>query len=385
MKILTRYILISYIKNYLISLFVLVGLYMMLDMIFNFDEFAVNRQEGGGALQAVGNVAEYYFYQSFMIFAQLSGVVPVAAAAFTFLRLARFNELTAMMAAGMHLVRVAAPAIFCAVIASLVLPLVNQELIIPNIIAELTRARSEQADTKSKSFPIQNMQEGIAESANGANTSRLLFAARYDPPSPTAAAEMTEMIVLSVDWDQMRAEFVSAPKATFDPAMAQWNLEKGTHTTGLGIGQRNRRVQPVAAYSSNITPEEISLYRSGDFVNMLSTSRINELLERTGTYGTNDLLRVKHARLAQLLVNIIMVLLAISSVLIREQGQFRYSVMKCIILVGLCMATVFMCQNFANNPPAGPEWADRWPALMAWVPIFIFGPLSVFLMDRVKT
>ncbi len=384
MKILTRYILFNYIRNYLISLFVLIGLYVVLDMVFNFDEFAVS-QKGGGAMATVGNVIEYYFYQSFLIFAQLSGVIPVAAAAFTFLRFARFNELTAMMAAGMHLVRVAAPAIFCAVIASLIMPLINQELIIPNIIPELTRARSADqvlGEGRQKSFPVQNMQD---------SQKNLLFAARYEPPGTKNDATLTEMIVLHIDWgddvNPLKAEFISAPKAIYKPERQEWELTNGTLTTGLGIGQRNRKVTPVDTYTSNVTPEEIALYRSGDFVNLLSTSRINQLLDpdRRTLYGTNDLLRVKHARLAQLLVNIILVLLAISCVLIRELGQFRFAVMKCIILVGFCMATVFMCQNFAGNPPEGAEWADRWPALMAWMPIFIFGPLSVFLMDRVKT
>ena len=108
-------------------------------------------------------------------------------------------------------------------------------------------------------------------------------------------------------------------------------------------------------------------------------------MQRTQVYGANDLLRVKHARLAQLLLNIIMVLLAISCVLIREQGQLRTAVMKCLILVGLCMVTVFICQNLAATPPNDPRWTAQWPALMAWMPIFIFGPLSVFLLDRVKT
>ena len=40
MKILDRYVLITFIKNYLISLMVLLGLYIVLDMVFNFDELA---------------------------------------------------------------------------------------------------------------------------------------------------------------------------------------------------------------------------------------------------------------------------------------------------------------------------------------------------------
>src|SRR3954468_1414461 len=40
MKILDRYVLLTFIKNYLISLMVLLGLYVVLDMVFSFDELA---------------------------------------------------------------------------------------------------------------------------------------------------------------------------------------------------------------------------------------------------------------------------------------------------------------------------------------------------------
>lgn len=376
MKILTRYILFSYLRNYLISLFVLIGLYVVLDMIFNFDEFAVSREGAGGALTAVTNIASYYFFQSFRIFAQLSGVIPVVAAAFTFLRFSRFNELTAMMAAGMHLVRVAVPAIIVAVIVSLLLPLINQELIIPNIIDHLTRDRGDYVEQRQKAQSIQGMQD-----QNGG----VLSAARYEPPAPGRTAVMEHLSVLIVNADATAAELITADRATFDPQTQSWILENGLHTTGLSPGSRGRRTQPIDVYSSNVTPEEIALFRSSDYVELLSTARINELLQRTQVYGTNDLLRVKHQRLAQLMLNIIMVLLAISSVLIREQGQLKWAVSKCVILVGACMAMIFICQAIAPHPPAGPGWTDRWPALMAWLPIFVFGPLSVFLIDRVKT
>ena len=37
MKILDRYVLFTFIKNYLISFMVLIGLYIVMDMVFNFD------------------------------------------------------------------------------------------------------------------------------------------------------------------------------------------------------------------------------------------------------------------------------------------------------------------------------------------------------------
>ncbi|MDB5325235.1 MAG: lipopolysaccharide transporter permease [Phycisphaerales bacterium] len=372
MKILTRYILFNYLRNYVISLFVLIGLYIVLDMVLSFDDFAVTR-EGAGALGAVRNIASYYFYQSFRIFAQLSGVIPVTAAAFTFLRLSRFNELTAMMAAGMHLVRVAAPAIIAAVVVSLIFPLINQEIVIPAIIPHLQRSRSDVADAREKANAIQNLQD-----ENGG----LLFASGYKLPANGKPAVMEKVTVLELAENFDLKACLTADKAVYDSKQAVWELTNGQRTTDLA--GRHRDTKQITEYKSNVTPEEIALFRSGDYVDLLSTPRINDLLQRTQVYGSNDLMRVKHARLAQLLLNIIMVLLAISSVLIREQGQLKYAMVKCMVLVGGCMVTIFVCQSLASLPPS-PQWVDRWPALMAWVPIFVFGPLSVFLLDRVKT
>ena len=47
MKILDRHVLLSFLRNYLISFMVLIGLYVTLDMVFQFDEFAkVGRKAG---------------------------------------------------------------------------------------------------------------------------------------------------------------------------------------------------------------------------------------------------------------------------------------------------------------------------------------------------
>src|SRR5678815_1150577 len=113
MRIIDRYVFSSFIRNYLISFMVLIGMYVVLDMVFHFDELVdVDTAADAGALAntlgMLWNIVDYYFYQSFLFFVHLSGIIPVVAAAFTLLRLSRFNELTAMLAAGVPLLRVAA-------------------------------------------------------------------------------------------------------------------------------------------------------------------------------------------------------------------------------------------------------------------------------------
>ena len=62
-------------------------------------------------------------------------------------------------------------------------------------------------------------------------------------------------------------------------------------------------------------------------------------------------------------------------------GAYQWGI---FILCGLCLGSVFLSYQLAASPPS-PAWTDTWPALMAWIPIFIFGPLSVWLLDRIKT
>ena len=56
MKILDRYVLVTFIKNYLISLFVLLGLYIVLDMVFNFDELSEVQQKA----QVMAEVKDFH-------------------------------------------------------------------------------------------------------------------------------------------------------------------------------------------------------------------------------------------------------------------------------------------------------------------------------------
>src|SRR3954451_22093892 len=135
MKILDRYVLISFLKNYLISFMVLVGLYIVLDLVFNFDELIEVQTHGAGGgggasfLAVLYVIWDYYFYQVFLIYAQLSGVIAVVAASFTLVRMSRFNELTATLAAGMPLLRIATPIIIASLVLNVLL-LADQEAVI---------------------------------------------------------------------------------------------------------------------------------------------------------------------------------------------------------------------------------------------------------------
>lgn len=375
MRLLDRYIAISFIKNYLISFFVLVGMYVVLDMIFNFDELVeINTKLEISGLRAAGNfvayVTDYYFYQSFLYFMHLSGIIPVAAASFTLMRMIRFNELSALLSAGIPLLRIAMPVIIVSLLFN-GLMWADQELVIPNIVHKLVR--SHDYGTKTDWFAISAMRD---------DNNGKLFAARYF----TNTSRMDHLSVVQVDALGQPLSHIKADRATWDAKLRGWRLENGFVDVNLSPNQsRPIESRPLDFYAG-ITPEDIRLYRSGDFVELLYTSRINELLTRPLSYERNNLLRVKHTRgVAQIALNMVVLLLAIGAVLTREPQQVKMAAGKCVLFTGLCTAAAFVAQELASYPPGDPFLADKWPALMAWMPIFIFGPLSIVLLDKVKT
>ena len=169
MTILDRYIIRSFIRNYLLSFVVLVGMYIALDMIFNFDELTRNMTgsdtgNGGGdvpllqILRLIAQIADFYVYKIFAYFIILSGIIPVVAAAFTLMRMTRLNELTAMLAAGVPLLRIAAPVIAMGILVGM-LVVADQELIIPHIAYKLAREHDEIARPRLASYQIRAMED----------------------------------------------------------------------------------------------------------------------------------------------------------------------------------------------------------------------------------
>lgn len=379
MKILDRYVITTFLKNYLISFFVLIGLYITLDMVFNFDELVQVQERAGAtsgldsALTVIKAAGDYYFYQLFYIFVQLSGMIPVVAAAFTLIRLSRFNELSAMLAAGVPLLRIASPIIIVALVLNGLL-ILDQELLIPSIIHKLARTRQEAGlSSTSKDFQIPAMQD-----ANNA----ILNVARYKPGPGNPI--MYAFTLVERDKDNRPAAKIVATRGEWNPATRSWNLTEGQRLTGL-LYDQGREVKDVTTYKSNVTPEEINLYRQGNYVEWLSTRRIDELLARPQSYGTMALLRVKHTRFTQPLVNIILLLLAIPTVISREPTRLKAAATKCLALTGACLVVSFLGQQLAGSIAPTGSLAPHWPALMAWLPILLFGPVAVFLLDRVET
>jgi lipopolysaccharide export LptBFGC system permease protein LptF len=378
MSIIDRYVLSTFIKNYLISLMVLVGMYVALDMVFNFGNLTqtMGTERDYTAWRLIYDIVDFYFYKAFFFFVHLSGMIAVVAAAFTMMRLSRFNEMTALMAAGTPLTRVAMPVIVAGVVLNVILLPIDQEVIIPAMIPKLMRDHGDVHEASVKMYPVNMMEDPQGN---------LFNAAEFAPPRGGSPARIEYLDVIMRDAKLQPTAHIYAESAEWDPKKKAWLLTDG-HEVPIAPPEMQvaqAQATPKTQYPTMMTPEEIQLNLGKDYIQLLPLKEINHLLS-LNRYGTIDLLRAKHLRVAQWLLNVFLLLLAISTVLTREPGKLKNAAFKCLTLTGLCMGSVFVTYQMAATPPSH-EMVNLWPALMAWVPIFIFGPLSIFLLSHVKT
>jgi lipopolysaccharide export LptBFGC system permease protein LptF len=377
-NIIDRYILGTFVKNYLISLMVLVGMYVALDMVFNFGNLTQTTPgtETYSIWHMLADIGDFYFYKAFFFFVHLSGMIAVVAAAFTVVRLSRNNEMTALLAAGTPLTRIAMPVILAGVVLNVILLPIDQELIIPAMIPKLMRDHADIHESSVKAYAVNMMEDP---------SGGLFNAARYAPPAKHQPARIEYLDVIERDANFQPTLHIYADEATWNPRLKGWDLTNGF---SVPISSPQQQIKLASAtprhfYKTLMTPDEIALNLGKDYIQLLSLQKITQLLS-LNRYGTLDLLRAKNLRVAQWLLNVFLLLLAISTVLTREPGALKAAAAKCLLLTGLCMGSVFITYQMAASPPT-PELTNLWPALMAWVPIFIFGPLSILLMSQVKS
>jgi hypothetical protein len=141
MRTLDRYIVRNFLVSAVLWFVILMALRIVTDLFINMDEYVKGSPTVGGV---IAHVTSYYAFHALEYFAQLGGVILVAAATFTLAMMHQTNELTAILASGVSLHRVIWPIVLCAMLIGGLI-VIDQEMImpIPYVAARLTRPRDD--------------------------------------------------------------------------------------------------------------------------------------------------------------------------------------------------------------------------------------------------
>jgi lipopolysaccharide export LptBFGC system permease protein LptF len=356
------------------SLGVLISLYVALDLFVNFDEFTEEGWQGGKALYSV---FDYYFFNLPLYFSQISGVITLFAACGTLVRLQRQNEITAILASGTSLYRVAAPIVLAALVTNFLVVL-DHEFVLPKVAAKLSRQRDDVDG--SRVYDVWCLRDG---------PDRLVSAMRFSPREKA----IRNLIVLELSKQRMTrgrlSSVLTADKAYWDGERQGWRLERGARTRraseGVGGLSTDSSIvrEMVEFFPSQLTPDELLLRQTVQWIRFLSVAQLTDL-ERHGEVEPAAIAQLKHARFTMPINNMVLLLIGITFFLNRLPEGILTQGAKALGTCAVVFLIAFMGQQLVGSVHAVGA-TPFLQALPAWLPIFLFGPLAVVMMDNVKT
>ena len=149
------------------------------------------------------------------------------------------------------------------------------------------------------------------------------------------------------------ADWVYNPK---DPGNAHWKLKNGK-----------------IFVPSDLDPKELELRDSGTYFNYMSSAKLDEIQKANTSVDIHAVRLAMFTRIADPINNVIMLMLGLPFILSRGRN-IKMSAALCLLMVGSFYAFIYICRSMGLDD-----------YLSAFLPILIFGPVSLLMLDSIKT
>jgi len=367
MRILDRYLMKSFLIGYAIAFCVLVGLWIILDLFLNLDEFT--EQSDLGLWAVCSHVATFYGLHATVYFRGLAGVITVVAAAFSLGKMVRDNELVALLASGVSAQRIVVPILVPALL-STALSVADQELLIPTISSKLARGHGDIPGEEY--FRVHFLTDG-----NGSLISARAFFVK------TATLDRPTIITRRVTdrpgiWHV--TGWVSADSARFNERTGAWDLDHGR----LFDADLQDAPRAVRSYrSSTLLPRDIPVICQSEYKSLFSSRQLSALAAQQGRIrDMAEIYAQKHFRLTEPLINLTMLMVSLPVLMCRDPKMMKSAILVSFALTAACFAATFVCKLFATEAVfAGRVIPEFW----AWLPVFLFLPVALIELDTMRT
>ncbi|MEM8782030.1 MAG: LptF/LptG family permease [Planctomycetota bacterium] len=371
MKTLDRYIVRQFLTNFVILLIVLMGLFLVVDLIVDLDEFLqagerkAERNGGPAVWWTLVTVADFYGPVLCLVYVFFSGLVVVGAMAFTVNLLQRHRELTGMLAGGVSLYRVALPIVAVGALLSLAtLPM--QEYLLPEVASKLMRSKSELKREGVKDRPMRYVPDAAGN----------LWSARSFDPN---LGLLRDVQVLERDDAGLLVRKIAATEAVWDEAESAWRLTQGVALEpGGGVGADESLVA-VESVSTQLSPTALLARQATILPSVLSLRQLQDLASNPTIESSQQSLitRTVQGRFSLMVLNVLLLVLALPYFLKRVPGD---ALRSAIMASGLCLGAwgggVLTLQASPQTLP---------PVVSAWLPVAVNLPLAAWMLTRIRT
>ncbi len=371
MKRLDLYLLGAFLKVLVICFLSLTGLYIVIDVFGNLEEF-IRHGERHGSLLVV--IADYYGARVISFFDRTSAILVLIAVLFTITWFQRNNEMTAMMAGGVSKFRIVAPLILAALVVS-VLATISRETVIPRVSHKLSRNAQDwwgerakpvhprydnETDilfqgkhTVAKNRRIVEPHFRLPDAMQGFSSQLTAKSAFYHPPSADRpGGYLFHDVKRPENLDELRSVEQNGKKVILTPSDTPWL----------------RSTQCFVV--SNISFEQLEggmMWRQHSSTLQLLRALRNPSLD----FGADVRVTV-HTRLVQPLIDMTLLFLGIPLLLSREQHNVFRAAGLCLLVIAAFYLIVVTCQGLGASYLISP-------ALAAWCPLLVGVPTAIML------
>ena len=373
MKTLDRYIIRQFLINFGIMLMVLMVLFVVVDLIIDLDEFIeagqvrADRFGGSALLGTLYTIGDYYGPMLVLLYVFFSGLLVMAAMGFTFTGLQRHRELTAMVASGVSMYRIAAPVVVVGILLN-ALALPAQEWLIPPLANKLIRRKSEVKYDVPPAFPVHFAPD---EAGN------LISASDFD----AVRGQLDDVRVLQRTEQGLHERRITASQAVWDPNEEHWDLTQGYATRpDMDADRLNAGdPEPVERLETELSPTVLLARRATNYPRLLPMAKLQQMQDNPAVQPSqrDQITQIIWSRFSLMVVNVLVLVMGLPFFLLRYP---RNSLVQAIKAAGVCLGawgTGLTLLQLSSGVLG--------PVVSAWLPVALLLPVAAVLLLRVET
>jgi lipopolysaccharide export system permease protein len=365
-KLMDRQLIYGYFKSYLVCLTSLLSLYVVVDLFMNLDDFTHHHATFLGVLE---HVSTYYGFRLTKIFDQLCEPIVLLAAMFTIAWMQRCNEQFPLLSAGVSTRRIVAPVLLCATF-MLSLAVVNQEFVIPQVADRLTLDKDDPSGDRDIS-PQGKCYEPNGIHIGGFKANRKTQTVNnFEAVIPDSLAGT--MLVITAE----QAKYV--PGA--GPRKGGWELTNAKPATleAIGDGGVLEVIDSGRYFLHTKAVDFEALTRNPNWYLLASTWRLYDELQNPESGRQAQMAVLFHMRVTRPILGLVLVVLGLGVILRDQNRNVIISAGLCLVLCLVFFVSLYTCKMLGDGELLPP-------ALAAWGPVLVFGPLALVLFDAVHT
>ena len=366
MTILDRYILRSFLFNFVGWNFCFVGIFVVFDLFTNFDSL-IQAGKAAGSVPKV--ILLYYFFKSIPIVLLLGSVLCLVAAMVTVAMLMRNNELVPIQAAGISTLRIIRPLII-AVFCLTALFCVMRECLLPNVQDRIAMEAVDYAEDR-----------GVLLNVTIDNTTGITIQGDRVFRSESRIGKPEFLIPSAIARQPMRLTGESAFHKPATKSRAAGYLLSGVHDRHVlrnpSLVWKEQPILMTPVDAEDLEPDQCFVVTNVPFESLASRDAwryaslwtlVSAARNKSLDVGTSIHASI-HSRMTQPVLDMTLLFLGLPVLLLSgDRNVFKAMGLSGLILLAfllICYASQFAGTN------------SGMPVLGAWLPMMIFVPLAV--------